>query len=428
MDETPDAEAEADQSDESGRKGRNGLTPVGSPPDAIEHLRILGLAARAQSQQVHSRRSPLVRWSTGSPVHSGVMTDIHEVVVVSGSYGAGHDVAADAISDLLEREGHVVRRLDVAVELPWRIGALLRWLYFAQLRAVPGTWRSTLSLLEHEGLALRVVRRLLGLLGRRLVRGLPEGALVVSTHPFASQALGEARASGALASPVVTYLTDASVHRLWVHPAVDLHLAIHEVAAAQARELGGTAVAVRPAVREPDQPPSGRALPWPCERPAALVVGGSLGIGDLHQSALDLLATGLVTPVVACGSNTRLREQVAAEPGLVALGWRDDLPALVAAAACVVQNAGGMTSLESLAAGTPTLTYRPIAGHGETNAAALAAAGLVPWVTDPLELRSALLEVLATHSCAGLPSGAPDLVQALEREGLLQPALVRAAA
>ncbi|GAA1929687.1 MGDG synthase family glycosyltransferase [Nocardioides marmoribigeumensis] len=350
-----------------------------------------------------------------------------EVVVVSGSYGAGHDVAADAIEHQLRRAGHAVRRLDVAEELPWRLGHLLRWLYFSQLRLAPGSWRSTLGSLERDGLALRVVRRLLSLLGGHLVREVAGAGLVVSTHPFASQALGEARARGALDVPVVTYLTDASVHRLWVHPAVDLHLAIHEVAAGQARALGGTAAAVHPAVPEPSGAVPDEALPWPAGRPAALVVGGSLGIGDLHRSALDLLATGLVTPVVACGTNDRLREQVAAEPGVVALGWRDDLPALMAAAACVVQNAGGMSSLESLTAGTPTLTYRPIAGHGESNAAALDRAGLVPWVADTEALRSALGRVLLTRRCADLPS-APSVVETLETVGLLTgvPTLVAA--
>ena len=53
-----------------------------------------------------------------------------------------------------------------------------------------------------------------------------------------------------------------------------------------------------------------------------------------------------------------------------------------------------MTSLESLAAGTPTLTYRPIPGHGTTNARALDLAGLVPWVADVDELSSALVRVL----------------------------------
>lgn len=337
-----------------------------------------------------------------------------EVVIVSGSYGAGHDAAAEALAHQLRTAGLQVRRLDVAEELPARIGSLLRRLYFAQLRRAPRSWGSTLRLLERGGWVFHIVQLLLGVLGRPLVRQVAGARLVVSTHPFASQALGEARAQGRLDVPVVTYLTDASVHRLWVHHAVDLHLAMHALTAHQAAGLGGTVATVRPVV-----PPGGSAnascwqAPWPSDRPAALVVGGSCGVGELYASALDLLATGLVTPVVACGSNARLRAQLGAVPGVVALGWRTDMSALVAAASCVVQNAGGMTSLEALAAGTPTLTYRPIPGHGTSNASVLSRAGLVPWIEHQDDLVPALVRVLTTVTASALPGGRCEVLDVL---------------
>ncbi len=338
-----------------------------------------------------------------------------DIAVVSGSYGAGHDAAAEAISEQLLAAGYGVRRLDVAEQLPWRIGLLLRWLYFAQLRWLPGSWGTTLRWLGPDGWATRGVRHLLGRLGRRLVSEVTDTALVISTHPFASQALGEARARGRLAASVVTYLTDASVHQLWVHPSVDLHLAIHEVAAGQARRLGGVSTVVSPAVPSRAAVPTSWSPPWPKDRPAALIVGGSCGVGELQQSALDVLATGLLTPVVACGTNDRLREELDGVHGVLALGWRDDMHALVAAADLVVQNAGGMTSLEAIAAGTPTLTYRPIPGHGTTNAAALETAGLVPWVRDTDALTWAVVDVLVSHGEFALPTGAPSVVEALAR-------------
>jgi UDP-N-acetylglucosamine:LPS N-acetylglucosamine transferase len=345
-----------------------------------------------------------------------------EVVVVSGSYGAGHDAVAAALSEQLQAGGYVVRRLDVAEELPWRIGVLLRWLYFTQLRLVPGTWGATVRCLERDGVVFRTVQRLLGLLGRRLTHKVAGAELVVSTHFFASQALGQARSRGQLDCPVVTYLTDASVQRLWVHPAVDLHLAILEVPAQQARDLGGTTAVVRPVVAgSAGLVPEAWLPPWPGDRPAALVVGGSHGVGELEASARDVLATGAMTPVVACGTNDRLREHLDTIPGVVALGWRDDMPALVTAATCVVQNAGGMTSLESLAAGTPTLTYRPIPGHGATNAHALETAGLVPWIKDPGQLEIALTRVLVSSESSALPTDAPSVLDVLAQQLLIVP-------
>jgi UDP-N-acetylglucosamine:LPS N-acetylglucosamine transferase len=242
-----------------------------------------------------------------------------------------------------------------------------------------------------------------------------EADLVVSTHPFASQILGTARAHGHLATPVITYLTDASVHRLWVNTGVDLHLAIHDVAAAQAHALGAAVAVINPLVPSLPGPvvPSDWSAPWPTDDHVALIVGGSHGIGQLQETAKDVLASGLMTPVVACGSNRRLRRRLVRVTGAVALGWRDDLRALMASATCVIQNAGGMSSLEALAAETPTVTYRPIPGHGLNNALALDRAGLVPYLAGMPELQAALGDVLQGGGRHGLPHLAGDCLHAI---------------
>ena len=332
------------------------------------------------------------------------------VAVVSGSYGAGHDaVARELATRVLGTGVHVIEH-DIAGLLACRAGQILRWAYFRQLETFPATWRATYTRLDADNRASRTGRSLLTLLGARLVREVSRADLVISTHPFASQVLGSARAGGQLDAPVVTYLTDASVHRFWVSAGIDLHLAIHEVAAAQVRALGAPVVVVNPVVPSVAGPAihGDWSPPWPADRPVALIVGGSHGIGQLEHTATDVLSTGLMTPVVACGHNDRLLRRLAKLPGAIALGWRSDLRALMANADCVIQNAGGMSSLEALAVKTPTLTYRPIPGHGLTNALGLDQAGLVPYVEDVPQLTAALSEALTGGRCRGLPDLADD--------------------
>ena len=86
---------------------------------------------------------------------------------------------------------------------------------------------------------------------------------------------------------------------------------------------------------------------------------------------------------------------------MVALGWRDDVPELMAAADVLVHNAGGLSFTEALVAGLPAVTYLPIAGHGRANAEVLARATLAPWPRDPAELVAAIDEVV------GRPRSAP---------------------
>src|SRR4051794_31684953 len=83
------------------------------------------------------------------------------VAVITGSYGAGHDCAAREIARVLTEAGCVVETHDIVTLLPWRIGRLLRTLYYAQLRHRPTSWEKTLRLLEPGRTAHRIVTRLL---------------------------------------------------------------------------------------------------------------------------------------------------------------------------------------------------------------------------------------------------------------------------
>jgi processive 1,2-diacylglycerol beta-glucosyltransferase len=338
------------------------------------------------------------------------------VAVVTGSYGRGHDAAARELARHLGAAGCIVDVHDMVDLLPWRLGAGLRSAYYAQLRTRPGSWDTTLRHLEPGRTLHRLATAALAVGVSPTVRAVRGADLVITTHPFGAQVLGHARHQGRLTVPAVTYLTDTSVHAMWVHADIDLHLAIHDLAAAQARSYGGRAATVRPlvpsgleATRQARDPLAALEILGP----RALVTGGSLGVGELEAAAQDILDTGVMAPVVLCGTNLALRNRLSAMAGVVALGWRDDVPGLIAAADCVVQNAGGFTSLEALGVGTPVLTYRPLPGHGVANSANLEAAGLVPWARSKSELRAELLASLDQARVCRLPHGAPSVLEVL---------------
>jgi UDP-N-acetylglucosamine:LPS N-acetylglucosamine transferase len=90
--------------------------------------------------------------------------------------------------------------------------------------------------------------------------------------------------------------------------------------------------------------------------------------------------------VVLCARNEVLRRNLARVPGVVPLAWRTDVHELLHVADVLVQNAGGLSFTESLVAGLPAVTYRPIPGHGRANAQVLDEAGLAPWARTPTEL------------------------------------------
>jgi UDP-N-acetylglucosamine:LPS N-acetylglucosamine transferase len=277
-------------------------------------------------------------------------------------------------------------------------------MYRRQLTAVPRSWGVLLALASTSRFADRAAR--LTALGDRATLAAvgADAAAVVSTYPLASQVLGRLRRRGQLTVPAVTYLTDLSVHPLWIADGIHTHLALHDVAAGEAVERGAHDVrVVAPAVAPmftdlmPASALSDARARWglPATAPLALIVAGAWGVGSVERASHDVAATGLAVPVVACGHNDALRRRLNRSGRTIALGWVDDMAALMRSCQVVVQNAGGLSSLEALAAGTPVITYRCLPGHGRSNADALDRAGWAPWIRTPDELAAGLRQALA---------------------------------
>ncbi len=351
---------------------------------------------------VDQRSSPRHPQSGNDQVCGSILKDMSTLVdIISGSFGAGHDAAAAALAEQFDEIGVQTRTWDIVDLFRGGLGRFLRTAYLRQVQSAPASWRWLLNRLESGPKASSLITSALTRSATAVLDIASDRPdLILSTHPFASQALGSLRAQARVDVPVATYLTDMSVHPLWVHPGVDRHFAIHSSAAQAALTRGARNVTVvQPAVakrfhRRERAPRQQWGLP---EGPVALVTGGAWGVGQLGRSAADIAATGLAQPVVLCGSNDRLRRRLERQ-GIRGLGWVDDVAQLLSSVDVVVQNAGGMTTLEARSIGVPTITYRCLPGHGETNAAALHEAGLATWARSPDQLPWVLSQALRAPS------------------------------
>ena len=332
-------------------------------------------------------------------------------VIVSASVGAGHDAVAQELAERLEEAGVVVDRHDFLDVLPGPAGRILVGSYHRMLERAPWSWKLLYGSLDNRrGMSMQA-SLFTFLAGRRMKALLPDDtAIVVSTYPLASQVLGRLRRSGKVEQRVHTYLTDFSVHALWTSGDIDAHLAIHQVPAAQARTAGCAGVQVIAPVVDrrftPVTPRLRRAararLGLPQDARLALLVGGSWGAGEIERTVGDIEAADPgITCIVVCGRNETLRERLLAAGVRHAYGWVDDMPSLMHASDVLVQNAGGMTVLEAVAAGLPVVTYRSIPGHGLTNAAALDEAGVARWVRTQGELAEALDQAVRSGGADG---------------------------
>jgi len=316
------------------------------------------------------------------------------LLILTAGMGAGHDAVAAELARRMAGQDVEANVVDVLDLIPLGLGHGLRRMYGGMVRSAP--WL-------YEGIyrAFFVSRRpppaspLTALIARRLdarIRELPPDA-VVSTFHVAAQAAGRLRDAGRLTVPSIVLVTDFAVHRMWLHAGNDRYLCPDERAARTVMErtgrpASGHAPVVGPGFRR--RRGAGSALrdaagARPGDR-IVLVSAGAWGVGRVVETAQRVAASGRYVPVVLCGRNERLRERVRGP----ALGWRDDMPALMADAYALIDNAAGLTCREAFACGLPVISYRPIPGHGRDGAAAMARAGLSRYARTPGELVEAL--------------------------------------
>ena len=250
--------------------------------------------------------------------------------------------------------------------------------------------------------------------GRRLRRAITDmnADVVVSTYPLASLVLGHMRKKRWLKVPVVTYLTDFAVHPLWVHPDVDVHLAVSAFAADTARARGGddsprAGPARRRALPRASRATAPRSAPSSVSNPTRTRCSSSRARGASATSSAPSRPSaqaGDFHPIMVCGRDDKLRAELEGSGYGTVLGWTDEMPALMDACDVLVENAGGLTAMEAFAVGLPVITFQPIAGHGKDNAESMAELGVNCYARDDDELRAALTDL----TVPGPDRSAPD--------------------
>jgi UDP-N-acetylglucosamine:LPS N-acetylglucosamine transferase len=320
--------------------------------------------------------------------------------------GSGHVQVSKEVARRLDMRGVQTRVVDLNQVMVGPTGAWMARLYPWMVNRAPWLYDAVFRVFfkarqdRGQRVGLPAMAAMPGL--RRLFATWRPDA-VLSTFHIAAQAVGRLREEGSLTAPAMTFVTTFGIHDLWIHPSTDAYLCISPmVADALRRRVPAPVFQCGPVVRpefDPRRPApspsSGGSLPPEvggdlAGQRVALVVAGSLGMGDVRRVVALLAPAPGWLPVVVCGNNHTLRQQLSQTGDGVVLGWVDDMAGLMARSDVLIDNAGGLTSKEALGMGLPVVVFRPIAGHGRDDAAAMAALGVSEVVNDDRSLLAAL--------------------------------------
>jgi UDP-N-acetylglucosamine:LPS N-acetylglucosamine transferase len=339
------------------------------------------------------------------------------VLILTAAVGAGHTSMGYAIREECDRNGSQAVLLDGVEAVSPLMLKILAGAYSSLLHFAPILYGVGFAVITRRYIS-PVVQFCMGLLlKRRLAKivGSIGPDIIVSTYPFITSTLGILRRKGDVQAPVVAVIGDFGAHPLWVSADIDLHLVACPISAQMVEDAGGRAQVAQLPVAPSFQSGLDRAearakLDLPKDAFIVLIVGGSLGLGDLVRTAECVVEAGAFALIVT-GKHERLYEtlnkKLGASPNARIVKWTSEMPFFMEASDCMVQSTQGMTIVEAMAAGLPIVTFGPLPGHGALNAQVMEEAGIAPWVRSADELK-ALLQA-AVEGKVVLPS--PTLAQ-----------------
>jgi processive 1,2-diacylglycerol beta-glucosyltransferase len=370
------------------------------------------------------------------------------VLVVTATAGHGHARAARAVAAAL-RTRHPqldVAEVDILAKMPRWFSSTYRAGYLWMVDRHPMLWRHFYETNETNPTALGHWLSIAA--GKKFVRSAiawkPD--LIIATHFLAPELFGWAHRAGLTKIPIHVVVTDHDIHRIWWQPEVEEFYVTTDVVKARLSYRFGvpparihvTGIPIDAAFRDKRDPVAIRArFGLSAQRPTVLFLSGGFASGPVSTAILGIWQDRPDVQVIAvCGKNVRAQRRLADLPRpaggtLHVLGFRDDVPDLMAIADLVVGKSGGLTMSEAMAMGKPLIVSHSIAGQEERNADAVLAAGAgvkaptpeeVRWhvvrlVSKPDELRAMSLRAKAF----GRPFAADDVADRVAERVGIQP-------
>ena len=334
------------------------------------------------------------------------------VLVMSITAGEGHNAAAKAICRAFEARGNECLFVDAYKEINRRLYGIVSRGYLFSVSSLPRAYSGVYTHLEkrkrnsYRRSVTRLANRALAGKIRRIVEGFSPD-VIVYTHCFCGVLLDVLREREGLSPLIFGVLTDFVMHPYWEECLrTDYIVVAGEASVASAERKGFRREQILPfgiPIREEFSVNTGksearRLLGLREETTTLLLMGGSMGYGDIKKSILSLDRLPIPLQLIAvCGSNARAEHELNGlsleKPALI-YGYTDKIGLLMDAADAIVTKPGGLTLSEALAKRLPLVLTEGIPGIEARNAELLLNNGAAIRLSSAYPIETAVRQLL----------------------------------
>jgi len=309
------------------------------------------------------------------------------VLLFSAAFGNGHLRAAEAVIEgiKIKHPSAEIIHLDFGDFLNRRINTVIKYVYSKIIKYIPKVWGRFYYKTAKVHLRPQSEHFLSRLGSREFLKyiNVYKPDFIVCTYPTVSSILAQLRLEQLLEVPVITIITDYTVHSHWIHHGVDAYIvSCTEVKEsllswgikAQRVHVTGIPVSLK-FLGKMDRIHMITKLGLKSDVPTFLVMGGSYGVLKSAKRICKKLADSLVPiqTIIVCGKNKKLYislDEVIAQGRNPVLRFEfvDNVEELMSVSDLIITKAGGLTVSEALTKHLPLLIYKPIPGQEEENA------------------------------------------------------------
>lgn len=340
---------------------------------------------------------------------------LSKLLVLSASYGAGHQQAALAVRDALARTSPEteVRIMDYLHCVHPTLDSIVKYCYLTSVRYAPalyGLFYKGTSQIPPQSLIQRQLNSLgISELEATLQEFQPDA--VFSTFPTPAGVMSYLREQGRTSVPTATVITDHAIHSQWIHPHTEMYFVGSDFVrrgliarGIPAETVYVTGIPIRPTFLDRlDKRSLADKYGLRSDTPTVLVMGGAYGLmGDIPSICEELFRYPYpVQTLVVAGHNNKMMMQLeamletATQPARV-FGYVSEIHELMTVADVILTKAGGLTVSEAISLQLPMVLYRPIPGQEVQNAEFLVRKGAAVLAGNRREvskqLRSLLVE------------------------------------
>ncbi|ODA42665.1 glycosyltransferase [Desulfosporosinus sp. BG] len=310
-----------------------------------------------------------------------------KVLVFSATFGNGHLRAAEAVIEgiLIKHPAAKIIHLDFGDFLNQPINTMIKNIYSEIIKYIPKLW-GKFYYKTAKVQPRSKSQHFLSQLGRsNFLQYIHvfKPDFIVCTYPTVSSILAQLRLDQLLHVPVITIITDYTVHSHWVHQGVDGYVvACSEVKASleswgiNAQRIHVSGIPVSPKFDEEiDRGHIITKLGLKSDVPIFLLMGGSYGVLKSAKRICKKLADSPVPvqTIIVCGKNKKLYlslEEVIAQGRnpMIRFEFVDNVEELMSVSDLIITKAGGLTVSEALTKHLPLVIYKPIPGQEQENA------------------------------------------------------------